>query len=114
MLRTSGRRARSACAASPRAPVRPAQRTPVRMIRLRQGPARVQVDLPVDVIVVLEQEERAGETQGTERALREHRFLRFIEHVFAKLEGCSDGRSYEHMYVSAQTTEIGIAEPFAT
>jgi hypothetical protein len=30
----------------------------------------VLVDLPVDVVVVLEQQERAGHTQGTERALR--------------------------------------------
>jgi hypothetical protein len=27
------------------------------------------VDLPVDVVVVLEQDERAGHAQGTERAL---------------------------------------------
>jgi hypothetical protein len=31
----------------------------------------VVIDLPVDVIVVLEQEERAGETERTECALRE-------------------------------------------
>jgi hypothetical protein len=31
----------------------------------------VLVDLPVDVVVVLEQKERAGEAQGAERALRE-------------------------------------------
>jgi hypothetical protein len=31
----------------------------------------VPVDLPVDCIVVLEQEERAGETERTERAPRE-------------------------------------------
>jgi hypothetical protein len=31
----------------------------------------VPVDLPVDVIVVLEQKERAGETERTECALRE-------------------------------------------
>jgi hypothetical protein len=30
----------------------------------------VRVDLPVDVVVVLEQQERAGQAQGTERALR--------------------------------------------
>jgi hypothetical protein len=29
------------------------------------------VDLPVDVIVVLEQQERAGQSEGTKRALRE-------------------------------------------
>jgi hypothetical protein len=47
----------------------PAQRRSVWMGRLRQW--LVQVDLPVDVVVVLEQKERAGETQGAERALRE-------------------------------------------
>jgi hypothetical protein len=30
----------------------------------------VLADLPVDVVVVLEQQERAGHTQDTERALR--------------------------------------------
>jgi hypothetical protein len=29
----------------------------------------VLIDLPVDVVVVLEQQERAGQAQGTERAL---------------------------------------------
>jgi hypothetical protein len=46
----------------------PAQRHPVRM-RLTRG--LVPVDLPVDGIVVLEHEERAGEAQCTECALRE-------------------------------------------
>ncbi len=36
---------------------------------LTDGP--VPVNLPVNVIVVLEQEERAGETQRTERVPRE-------------------------------------------
>jgi hypothetical protein len=31
--------------------------------------ALVRVDLPVDVVVVLEHKERAGQAQGTERAL---------------------------------------------
>jgi hypothetical protein len=44
----------------------PAQRRPVRMWRLK---VLVRVDLPVDVVVVLEQKERAGQAQGTERAL---------------------------------------------
>jgi hypothetical protein len=34
-------------------------------------PWLVPVDLPVDVAVVLEQQERAGQAQGVERALRE-------------------------------------------
>jgi hypothetical protein len=37
------------------------------MVRLRA--LILVVDLPVDPIVVLEQQERAGETKGTERAL---------------------------------------------
>jgi hypothetical protein len=45
----------------------PAQRGPVRMDRLS---SLVLVDLPVDFMVVLEQQERAGEAKGTERALR--------------------------------------------
>ncbi|GEM_PF-2432565 len=31
----------------------------------------VLVDLPVDLVIVLEHQERAGQPQGTERALRE-------------------------------------------
>ena len=57
------------------------QRRPVRMIHL--GPL-VLVDLPVDVTVVLEQQERANEAKRTERALpqrgcsgREHVFVRY-------------------------------------
>ena len=45
----------------------PAQRRPMRMIHL--GPL-VLVDLPVDVVVVLEQQERACEADDTEHALR--------------------------------------------
>jgi hypothetical protein len=44
----------------------PAQRHSVRMGRLK---VLVRVDLPVDVVVVLERKERAGQTQGTECAL---------------------------------------------
>jgi len=46
----------------------PPQRRPVRMGR--RGPL-VLADLPVDVVVVLEQQERAGQAEGTERALCE-------------------------------------------
>jgi hypothetical protein len=38
----------------------------MRMVRL--GPL-VLIDLPVDRVVVLEQQERAGEAKGTERTL---------------------------------------------
>ena len=58
----------------------PAQRRSVWMDRLRL--VLVQVDLPVDVVVVLEQNERAGETQGAERALRERGVLCRSEHLF--------------------------------
>jgi hypothetical protein len=43
-----------------------AQRHPVRVRRLK---VLVRVDLPVDVVVVLEQKERAGQAQGTECTL---------------------------------------------
>jgi hypothetical protein len=56
-------RTRRTVSVRPRAP---AQRHSVRMGRLQ---VLVRVDLPVDVIVVLEQKERAGQTQGTECAL---------------------------------------------
>ena len=57
----------------------PAQRRPVRMGRLF---GRASIDLPVDVVVVLEQQERAGEPQGTERALRKPGSGLSGEHVF--------------------------------
>jgi hypothetical protein len=45
----------------------PAKRRPVRMGHPK---VLVPIDLPVDVVVVLEQQERAGQAEGTERALR--------------------------------------------
>jgi hypothetical protein len=45
----------------------PAQRHPVRM---KGQSSLVLVDLPVDFAVVLEQQERAGQAERTERALR--------------------------------------------
>jgi hypothetical protein len=47
----------------------PAQRRPMRMVRVG---SLVPIDLPVDVIVVLEQQERAGQSERIERALRKH------------------------------------------
>jgi hypothetical protein len=44
----------------------PTQRRSMRMVRL--GPF-VLADLPVDRVVILEQQERTGETKGIERAL---------------------------------------------
>ena len=71
---------RAPLAEAPRATPWPAQPRPVWMGRLRQW--LVQVDLPVDVVVVLEQQERAGETQGAERALRERGAVCRSEHLF--------------------------------
>jgi hypothetical protein len=42
----------------------------------------IPVDLPVDVVVVLEQQERAGEAEGTERAPREGGGWWTGEHMF--------------------------------
>jgi hypothetical protein len=58
-----------------------AQRRPMRML---QPGLLVLVDLPVDVVVVLEQQERAGKASRTERALRKLRCSRRREHVFAR------------------------------
>jgi hypothetical protein len=44
----------------------PAQRRSMRMVRLR---VLVLADLPVDVVAVLEQQERAGQAKGIERPL---------------------------------------------
>ena len=44
----------------------PAQRRPMRMDRLK---VLVLADLPVDVMAVLEHEERAGQAKGIERPL---------------------------------------------
>lgn len=44
----------------------PAQRRPMRMDRLK---GLVLADLPVDVVAVLEQQERAGQAKGIERPL---------------------------------------------
>jgi len=46
----------------------PAQRRSMRVGRLGR---LVRVDLPVDVVVVLEQQERASQAEGIERALGE-------------------------------------------
>jgi hypothetical protein len=59
----------------------PAQRRPMRMDRLK---VLVLADLPVDVVVVLEQQERAGQTKGIERPLGKRRCSREGEHVFVR------------------------------
>jgi hypothetical protein len=46
----------------------------------------VPVDLPVDMMVVLEQEERAYEAEGTERALGDGTVGRVGEHVFVRYD----------------------------
>ncbi len=59
----------------------------------------VPVDLPVDVVVVLEQKERAGQGERLQGAPRDRGSEAGREHVFVKIGEPSDGRS-EHMYVS--------------
>jgi hypothetical protein len=49
---------------------------------MRYWPKLVLADLPVDVVVVLEQQERAGDPKGTERALRKLGCELRGEHVF--------------------------------
>jgi hypothetical protein len=56
-----------------------AQRRSVRVLGVAE---LVLVDLPVDVMVVLEQQERAGHASSTERALRKLCSGRLGEHVF--------------------------------
>jgi hypothetical protein len=46
----------------------------------------VLADLPVDLVGVLEQQERAGHAYSTERALRKLGFRRAGEHVFVSYE----------------------------
>jgi hypothetical protein len=53
--------------ARPPREVAPAQRRPMRMLQ-RLDPL-VLVDLPIDVVVVLEHQERTGEAEGIERPL---------------------------------------------
>lgn len=53
-----------------------------RSVRVRSVAGLFLADLPVDVVVVLEQQERASHADGTERALRKLGFGRGGEHVF--------------------------------
>jgi hypothetical protein len=53
----------------------------MRMIYLAQ---LVLADLPVDLVVVLEQQERADEAKRTERALPNRRCSSWGEHVFVR------------------------------
>ena len=64
---------RQADMAGGRGHARPAPGAPSaqrRSMRMMCAGGLVLADLPVDVVVVLEQQERAGHTQGIERALR--------------------------------------------
>ncbi len=56
-----------------------AQRRSVGVLRVAR---RFLVDLPVDVVVVLEHQKRVGHANGTERALRKLGPVRWGEHVF--------------------------------
>jgi hypothetical protein len=78
-----------------------AQRRSVRM----QGVAwLVLADLPVDLVVVLEQQERTGHAYSTERALRKLGFRRVGEHVFV---------SYEAVRTDSLRTCVRVAPPGA-
>jgi hypothetical protein len=57
----------------------------MRMIRFAPV-VLVPVDLPVDVTVVLEQQERAGEAKHIEHALRRVRCSHWAEHMFVQYE----------------------------
>lgn len=70
----------------------PPQRGPMRMIHLE---ALLLVDLPVDVVVVLEQQEGANEAKRIERALPQLGCPFGGEHVFV---------SYEWLRTEAQRT----------
>ena len=56
----------------------------LRSVRMNRRLMLVPVDLPVDVVVVLEQEERANEAECAERVLRGHGRSRRGEHVFVR------------------------------
>jgi hypothetical protein len=60
-----------------------AQRRSVGVLRVAEP---LLVDLPVDVVVVLEHQECTGHAKPTERALRKLRFVRLREHVFVRYE----------------------------
>ena len=51
----------------------------------------VLVDLPVDVVVVLEQQERTGEGKRIARPARERKWGALGEHVFVKIGARADG-----------------------
>jgi hypothetical protein len=51
----------------------------------------VLIDLPVDVVVVLEQQERAGQGERIARSARERGWSAPGEHVFVKIGGWADG-----------------------
>ena len=51
----------------------------------------VLVDLPVDVVVVLEQQERAGQGERIARSARERGWSAPGEHVFVKIGVRADG-----------------------
>jgi hypothetical protein len=78
---------------------RPLTRRPIGdPVDLRSVPAGlVLVDLPVDVVVVLEQQERAGQGERIERSARERGWSAPGEHVFVKIGGRADG--YARTYV---------------
>jgi len=73
----------------------------------------VPVDLPVDVVVVLEQQERAGQAQGVERALRELGGCLVGEHLFVEGRQALGRSRHERVYVSGVDSRTRIAEPIS-
>jgi hypothetical protein len=59
----------------------------------------VLVDLPVDVVVVLEQQERADQGERTVRPAHERGWSALGEHVFVTIRRCADGRARTYVRV---------------
>lgn len=59
----------------------------------------VLIDLPVDVVVVLEQQERAGQGERSARSARERGSSALGEHVFVKIGDRVDGRARTYVRI---------------
>jgi hypothetical protein len=71
-------------------------------VDLRSVPARlVLVDLPVDVVVVLEQQERAGQGERIARSAHERGWSAPGEHVFVKIGLRADGSARTYVRIRA-------------
>ncbi len=80
--------------------------------RLRPLPASlVLVDLPVDVVVVLEQQERAGQGERSARSARERGWSALGGTCVRKIGGGADGRDTNICTYSGTISETRILEP---